>query len=170
MKIRVFLLLIIFTIQCNNPQNDEVNAPIFNPVLLSALALDSIPSFWGNDSIYESSSGVILSSQAGYIDELVYKSNSQRWISVVVFSSRITAFAAMEYRIANVAVLFKEGNPADGKTWWYSDSSGSSIILSLLKYNTLVEAVRPGETFLFEEDSLWIPINDISDRIESLTE
>jgi hypothetical protein len=167
MKKLTFLLLIIFAVQCRNPQNTELTEPIFNASLLSELALDSLPAFWGNDSVYSTDLGAVFSSQDGYKDALGFKSNNGRWLSLIVFTSRPAAIVAMEFRINNVAAVFKKGDSTSGKTWWYSDSSASGVILSLSKYNTIVEAVRAGTTFLFENDSLWIPINEISNRIDS---
>jgi hypothetical protein len=155
-------------IRCNNPQSEAWKELLFDPSYLPVLNLDSLPSFWGTDSVHPSSSGAIFPAQAGYEDELVYISNNQRWLSVIVFRDKSSALSAMEFRIENVAAVFKAGDAASGKTWWYSDSSGSGVILSLSSYNTIVEAVRPGNTFLFENDTLWIPVNEIVHRMGKL--
>jgi len=170
MKILTPLLLLLFIVYCDNPQNGKTTEPIFNSASLATLALDSLPLFWGNTSINLSSSGAIFPSQSGYLDELAFSSSNQRWLGVMVFTDKSSAIAAMEYRIDNVVAVFKVGGSANSEKWWYADSSGGTVILSLSKCNTIVEAVRPGNTFLFENDSLWIPIDEISNRIDGLTE
>ena len=162
-----YILIFFIALQCINSNNNKLNESFFDSSLLPELELDSIPNFWNNDSIYKSSSGILFSMQDSFIDELVFHSDSFRMASVIVFTSKQAARAAMEIRIDNVACIFIKDETNIDKMWWYADCTGS-IVLSLLKNNTIIELARPGNTFLFEDDLLWTPINDISDRIDNL--
>ncbi len=167
MKKIAFLLLSVFVFQCNNLQNTELNVSIFDSSSLTELALDDLPSFWGMDSVYKSRLGVFFENQNGYIDELVYSSDYSRTLCVEVFTSESTAIAAMELYIKDCSAIIKKGDPANSNSWWYSDS-GFFVLLSLSKFNTIIQAIQPGHTFYFENDSLWIPVNEISNRIGKL--
>jgi hypothetical protein len=171
MKYLPFFAMMLLALRCNSPQRIKKNEPIVSTESLGALAIDSLPSFWGNNPVVKSSSGVFFSSQKGYIGESVYTSSKagNEWgmFCVIVFESNATAIAAMENRIKVVATVICNGDSSKANRWWYSN--GPDKLLTVSKYNTLIEAIgnRGGNSFLFESDSLWIPINDISKRIDN---
>lgn len=162
MKTTLIFMMVLCFFYCKKSDTEPKH---FNPVDLSKLSLESIDSFWGNDSIIALSN--YFHNQTKYLGGINLRNNGFKSIGVAVFESQDLAINAMEGRIDNVAVRIREGLPNatfPGK-WWYSN--GSAIFIN--QNNTIVEVLILDSPYNDVEQLLTETAAEITKRIDQLS-
>jgi len=162
MKTTLILIMVLCFFSC---KKSDTEPKCFYPDDLSNLSLESIDSFWGNDSIIALSN--YFQNQTKYTGGINLRNNEFKRIGVAVFESQEVAIVAMEARIDNVAIRIREGLPNaifPGK-WWYSN--GSAVFIN--QNNTIVEVSVYNSQYNEAEQLLTETAKEIAKRIDQLS-
>jgi hypothetical protein len=135
-----YFIILLLLANCNNAivNNREIK---FNPDDLSRLKIDTITTFWKNDSLKESTRDFFAFDSNPFIGLTSPTKN----IAITVFASKNDAVNSMTNRIKSCQAIVHVGVPNDSLdgNWWYIQGipydSFPYYDIFLNRWNTIIE-------------------------------
>ena len=134
------------------------------------LDLANMPEFWDDNSDLDTSyyMGASFESDSGFIDGIEVSSEG-KGIRVSVFDTKEIALNALENRNKFVVCIFQPGTTDEiSGEWWFSDCIPN--IVSIIKWNTIIEVYYGNCEFDEIKNILYNTGNEIAERVHNLSD
>ena len=171
-KLSIICCLLVYALLSCEKKNDSIpTEKYFNPLNIDSLALKDIEGFWD-----DTDTNIKISDSHGFFgyDSCLIEarrcSGSEKGVVISVFTSKVNAIDAFEYRIQNVACIilpYNKDGDIEGK-WWYSDCIPDIIFAN--QWNTIIEVFYYHVSYEEIEDIMYAAAKEIVQRVDSLSE